>query len=105
MVNDRGSIKWSAMMMPEHIEMLKKSWKEQERREKPLLDEQQKEEIEGKLQLAIHNDLTIQIKYFKGHDFYYVLDKIASINVKDGSLYLKQMEKLKLNDIIDVKIF
>jgi len=29
-VNDRGTKKWTAMMMPEHEEMLHQMWQEQE---------------------------------------------------------------------------
>ncbi|GIP64468.1 hypothetical protein J32TS6_30230 [Virgibacillus pantothenticus] len=41
MVNDRVTIKWTSIMLPEHVEMLEEVWKEQEYKEKPILDEQQ----------------------------------------------------------------
>ncbi|MTW85644.1 hypothetical protein F3157_08210 [Virgibacillus dakarensis] len=40
-------------MMPEHVELLKKTWEELERKEKPILDDQQKLDIDLKLQCAI----------------------------------------------------
>lgn len=104
MVNDRGSIKWSAMMMPEHIQMLNEYWKEQEWKEKPILDEQQKEEIGIKLHLAIHDDLTVRIKYYKDHDFHYVKDEISSIDTENGCLCLNKTENVKFNSLIDVQL-
>ncbi|RDW22085.1 YolD-like family protein [Oceanobacillus chungangensis] len=49
MAKDRGTIKWSSLMLPEHVELLKELWKEDEKVTKPLLDPQQIE--------VIHNDL------------------------------------------------
>ena len=42
---DRGSIKWSSLMLPEHKERLSAWYKEQEYVTKPELDEQKWEEI------------------------------------------------------------
>ncbi|MGD7045763.1 YolD-like family protein [Jeotgalibacillus proteolyticus] len=39
--NDRGTIKWTSLMLPEHVEMVKEIYKEQNKVDKPLLDEQQ----------------------------------------------------------------
>ncbi|UJL47072.1 YolD-like family protein [Virgibacillus sp. NKC19-16] len=103
-VNDRGTKKWTALMMPEQIQMLNKYWEQEERKEKPVLDEQQIEEIEMKLQMAIHNDLTVKVKYFANHHFYYVKDKISSINTQKGYIFLKNNENAKFRDIIDVQI-
>ncbi len=33
-----------------------------------------------KLQLAIHGNLTVEVKYFKGHDFHEVRGKLLSVN-------------------------
>ncbi|NWO14879.1 YolD-like family protein [Virgibacillus sp.] len=88
MVNDRGTIKWTSIMMPEHIEMLQEMWKEQDYNEKPILDEQQKEEINTKLLMALANDLTVELKYFDKHDFYKVKGKITSINKQNKYISL-----------------
>ena len=50
--NDRGTIKWTSLMLPEHVEAIQKLWKEDERVEKAILDEQQLEELEFALQRA-----------------------------------------------------
>jgi len=44
MLRDRGRIKWTAMMLPEHVKMLRE-WQQEEVRVKPVeVDEQQLEE-------------------------------------------------------------
>jgi len=36
---DRGNIKWTSLMLPEHVQMVKEIWKEEEKVQKPVLDE------------------------------------------------------------------
>jgi len=91
-------------MMPEHINMLNDMYEELDRKEKPVLDDQQKNEFGMMLQLAIKDGLTIEIKYFHNHDYHTTKDKITMIDSVDGYLRLEKMDKLYLNDIIDVEI-
>lgn len=49
---DRGMKKWRGMMIPEHVELLKK-WREEEEVEKPILDEQKLQEFEEIVQEAL----------------------------------------------------
>lgn len=44
-------------------------WKEDERIEKPILDDQKLEEIGFALQRAIPNGLPVEIKYHNGFDY------------------------------------
>ncbi|WP_040954083.1 YolD-like family protein [Virgibacillus sp. SK37] len=81
MVNDRGNIKWTSIMMPEHINLLKQMWEEKDHKKKPILDEQQVNEISLKLQLAISNDLNVSIDYYKQHDFHKINGKLIKIDL------------------------
>ena len=56
MVNDRGTKKWTSLMLPEHVEILKKVFAEQSYQTKPILDEQQVVENERILKHALHED-------------------------------------------------
>ncbi|GAQ18532.1 YolD-like protein [Oceanobacillus picturae] len=80
-VNDRGTIKWTSLMMPEHVEILKEIHEQQEWKEKPFISEFQKEEINLALQLALKDDLTIELEYFKNHDYHKVKGKLLSVDV------------------------
>lgn len=55
-VNNRGTIKWTTMMLPEHAQKLKELRKYQEKKQKPILDDEEINEINLKLQSAIHHD-------------------------------------------------
>lgn len=103
-VNDRGSKKWTAMMMPEHHQLLDKMWKQQEYKAKPILDDQQKEEINVKLQVAIHNYLPVIIKYYDDHDYKTVRGKLDTVDVLAKYIILRDGTKIKLQDIIDLQI-
>ncbi|MCM3396501.1 YolD-like family protein [Oceanobacillus profundus] len=103
MINDRGTKKWTALMMPEHIEMLNQVWKELDHKEKPILDEQQMEENAMKLQLAIHDSLTVEVKYFNEHDFHTVRGKLLSVINNDCLMFNDEdRTRVKFSDVIDV---
>ncbi|MYL32311.1 YolD-like family protein [Pontibacillus yanchengensis] len=91
-INDRGTIKWTSMMLPEHVEKLKEMWREDERVEKGDLDEQQAAEIDFKLQLALKDDLTVGISYHNGFDYRYAKVKILSIIHEKKTLYVVNQE-------------
>ena len=79
-INDRGTKKWTSIMTVEQQETLLKLWEMQEWKEQPILDEQLIVEINLKLQMALENDLTIEIEYFKNHDFHKVKGKLLGMN-------------------------
>ena len=58
-MKDRGSKKWTAMMLPEHVGMVKDLWMEDEKTGKPVLDEQQLQEIDEKLHTAMEYRLPL----------------------------------------------
>ncbi|SEA54550.1 YolD-like protein [Thalassobacillus cyri] len=85
-LRDRGTIKWTSLMLPEHVKMVKEVWKEDERIEKPILDEQQAMEIGYTLRRSLADDLTIEVKYHNGFNFNYARCKILTINQLEGKL-------------------
>lgn len=44
-IHDRGNIKWTAIMLPEHVQMLDEIFNGPEKKKKPILDEQEIQEI------------------------------------------------------------
>lgn len=103
---DRGNIKWDAIMLPEHVEMLKDVFNEEEYKEKPILDEQQIMEINATLQNALENDLTVQIKYFADHDVHIIEGKLLTVDLFNGYLSLDDegMTRIAFDDLLDVTI-
>ncbi|MFG6150626.1 YolD-like family protein [Halobacillus sp. B23F22_1] len=108
-MKDRGTIKWTSIMMPEHIEMLKEVWKEDERIEKPVIDEQQMEENSFALQRSMANDLTVKVKYHNGFNFSYASIKVIDMNpstkkVRGTDPKSKEVLTLLFEDISEVTI-
>lgn len=74
MHRDRGSIKWTSLMLPEHVEMLQNLEKEENKLSKPDLDPQQIEYCHDLLQFAqtqkrpvlLHLYCNNQINYIRG---------------------------------------
>ncbi|MFZ5946247.1 MAG: YolD-like family protein [Bacillota bacterium] len=71
-MRDRGSIKWSSLMLPEHKELLKKLAEEQNHVKKPILTEDRYEQINQTLIYAIKNSLPISIKFYQSNSLYTV---------------------------------
>lgn len=102
-INDRGSKKWTALMLPEHIAELKELFAEQDHKEKPILDEQQLIENEMLLNQAIEGDLTITVKYFKDYNYHFAEGKVLFIQSQDRYLQLDKV-KINLDSIVEVNV-
>ena len=87
-------------MLPEQIQMLEELDREQDRKEKPILDEQQIEENSFKLRGALEHKLDIKITYFADHDFKDIEGSVKSI--RNNMIYIEGTE-LNFDDIIDVE--
>lgn len=105
-LKDRGTKKWTSLMLPEHIELLKDAFAEFEYKEKPILDEQQIIEINTQLKHALKANLAVEIKYYLDHDFYTSKGKLLNIDTFGGYLRLddENKEEIYLIDIVDVKV-
>lgn len=107
MINkDRGVIKWDSIMLPEHVEMLKEVFREEEKKEKPILDEQQTIEINATLKHALQEDLSVRILYFYEHDEHTIEGKMLNTDMMSGFLVMdnETMTRIQFDDILDVTI-
>ncbi len=100
---DRGIIKWSAFdALVGYHSMLEEMKYRLGKKEKPILSEDQLEELNRKLQEARMNDLEFELKYF--HDGYirYTFGKIKKIDFSSKTIILSTMERLHAEDIIEI---
>ncbi|SHF55195.1 YolD-like family protein [Ornithinibacillus halophilus] len=73
MVHDRGSIKWTSLMLPEHVALLEEMWHTDKKISKPILDEQEIEMINQELMQAYTQKEEIRLTvYHKGSLIQYV---------------------------------
>ncbi|MGA9287690.1 MAG: YolD-like family protein [Anaerobacillus sp.] len=95
MIRDRGNIKWTSMMLPEHVKELR-DWKaEEQRKGKPVLDEQIIEEM---------NELICEAMEFHRPLYFYYFQN-GETNVLYGYVhYLDQLNKeLRIMDLDEKK--
>lgn len=65
-IKDRGTIKWTAMMLPEHVQMLR-DWQSQERSDaRPYLDEFDLEALYEEIHLAYKRHCLVEIRVWHG---------------------------------------
>lgn len=64
MIRDRGTIKWTSLMLPEHVALLKSMWQEDQKIEKPTLDSQQIELFDAQLLEAYERRLVVSLSTY-----------------------------------------
>lgn len=62
---DRGTIKWTAMMLPEHVKLLREWQAEDNYVSEPNLDEYDFEELPHQIQTAVQTHSLISIHYWQ----------------------------------------
>ncbi|MGI8314937.1 YolD-like family protein [Halobacillus mangrovi] len=94
-------------MLPEHVEMVQNLWKEDNRIEKPLMDEQQIEEMSCTLQRAMSDGISVEVQYHNGFDFSFLLAKVIRMDVGTRKIeFFDQKNReditIKFDDICNV---
>ncbi|WP_316569710.1 YolD-like family protein [Neobacillus sp. YIM B06451] len=69
MIRDRGRIKWTSMMLPEHVKMLRDWVKEDSYEQKTELDEQQLELMNETLAEAMEFNQAVAITHYRRHNY------------------------------------
>lgn len=89
MNRDRGNIKWTAMMLSEHVEMLREWKKQDDYIPKPELDEWTLQELAERLQIAYERHLEVELEVWEEKKTYKVngtIEKLGhqELHLKDG---------------------
>lgn len=100
MNRDRGNVKWTAMMLPEHVKMLREWKKEDEYIPKPELDEWTLQELGERLQIAYERQLEVELEVWEEKKKYKVTGTIERVN--SSELYLKDGRYLPINSIYGI---
>lgn len=90
------------IILPEHKARIQQWQKDLQKKDKPILDDQQKQEIGYKLQVAIKDDLTIEVKYFYDGDFLTAKDKLKMVDTR--KIRMRDGTDIPLNDVLDVYV-
>lgn len=93
MVHDRGSIKWTSLMLPEHVELLKSIWNEDKKVVKPILDEQAIEALNTQLIEAYQEEQFITITYYQNYQLLTVEGQIIKLDSFRKSVLVKNLNQ------------
>lgn len=104
-IKDRGRIKWTAMMLPEHVEMLQE-WQQEDRyNHRPELDDFDLEAIFDEIQLAYRRQCDVEIRIWR-EGFQTFTGIITAIDQRLQKLHLDtglHTQKLAFTEIIGAK--
>lgn len=89
MLRDRGTIKWTSLMLPEHVQILKDMWEEDKLKTPPQLDEQALQQLNDICLHAFENQQTVRIIQFKDGDFIDLEGVIERLIPEERSMKLK----------------
>ena len=106
-VRDRGSKKWVAMMLPEHVKMIREYKEEIKKVPRPDLNEFDYEAIQEQIELAMKRNVEIKIKRWKDGEFLYNRGTIQWIDLIKRTIELEDpfhSYKLSIDEIVDATI-
>jgi len=106
-LKDRGNKKWVAMMLTEHVSLLRKYGEEIKREPKPDLDEWDYDAIQYTLETAIKSKADTKVKLWRDGAFIYKRGIVESVDLKRRVIELDDpftFLQLKLDEIVDVTI-
>jgi hypothetical protein len=110
MIRDRGRMKWTAMMLPEHVKILRE-WAKEDAWEEPVqLDEQKLEELNETVVNAKENKQKITVQYYAEHYYETVVGTIRSVDAikkelemigEEGAVYAVPLGKILNVELVE----
>ncbi|WP_079509644.1 YolD-like family protein [Mesobacillus jeotgali] len=108
MIRDRGRIKWTSMMLPEHVKMLRDWAQEDEYENEKQLDEQQLEQLNETILEAMEYNRPVSITYFRQRKHELVIGKIHYWNEPGQKLHIvdrfEEIHRIAISAIADVRL-
>ncbi|MGE7020396.1 YolD-like family protein [Solibacillus cecembensis] len=95
MIQDRGNIKWTAMMLPEHLELLREYKQADHVEPIKVLTEWELEELQQTIDQAINQQLDIKLNVWENGKYTQWTGIIKSINSNTNELTLETLLKTK----------
>jgi YolD-like protein len=105
-MHERGTIKWTSLMMPEHVAMIKEAAdRELYDVSQPILSEDRMEELNSIIFEAHENNLQVYVQYFKNRRIQLVEGIISKVNVQQNRLEIEAEDGLDwvgFDELVDV---
>ena len=108
MIRDRGRIKWTSMMLPEHVKLLR-DWAETDSYEKEKeLDEQKLEEMNHLLLTALEEHQAVMITHYRYQKHELIIGQIHYWDELQQRLHIVdhfgEVHRVPLTSIVDVQM-
>ena len=108
MIRDRGTKKWVAMMLPEHVKMVRSFFSETKKAPKPELDLQAIEEIELVIIEAQNTKKDVTLTFWEDGYFTTIIGQIHKINIPLKTISIKDKSDfifyIEFTNVINVKL-
>lgn len=108
MIRDRGRIKWTSMMLPEHVKLLRDWVKEDQYEQQKEMDEQQLELMNEILVEAIEFNQYVAITHYRGRNYEIVIGKIHYWDELAHRLHVvdrfKEVHRIPIDTIADIRL-
>lgn len=104
-MHDRNNIKWAPFnSVINGSDVLKEINEEKSRVTKPVLSEDQLEEIENKIFEAMANESTIELIFYKNNHFYKTTGKITNVSPAQKKITINHKNSYYFSNIIKIII-
>lgn len=108
MIRDRGTMKWTAMMLPEHVKLLRDWAKEDEYEKVREMDEQHLQVMDETISEAIEFEKSLTVTHYRQQKYELVIGHIHTFDQIDGKLHIVdrfgEVHKIPLAAIADVRL-
>ncbi len=109
MIKDRGKMKWTSMMLPEHVAMLREWAEEDMYEQRAVLDEQELEAMNLFIAEAMEYQIMAAVTYYENRKhrlmigyIHYYDDYQRKLHIKDR---FEQVHYLHLDNIVEISRF
>ncbi|AJD92016.1 hypothetical protein JMA_26990 [Jeotgalibacillus malaysiensis] len=103
---DRGTIKWTSLMLPEHVEKLRDFFEyEYDQEKQPIMDENMMELIFLTIQESMEFGQQVELKVFKGHKKETVTGQVKMIEYQQRYIVIEEKEHesiIKFDEVVGV---
>lgn len=107
-LQDRGTKKWTTMMLPEHKEQLKDMWRHEDDQPRPYFDEQQLEEFNRIIFRAYQEKQLVSITYCSADVYCEQNVRETTGNITEIHAQLQMIgiddTKIYINDLLDIQL-
>lgn len=107
MIRDRGRIKWTSMMLPEHVKLLRDWSKEDTYEQKMEIDEQKLDSMNEAISEAMEMGKSVIITHYRRKNYELVIGNIHFWDEIRHRLHIidrfEEVHRISIEDIADVR--